>query len=58
VETKGSLIPDDLRHSERAKIECGRAHFEALGVGESPAGYLVARSLGNLLDQCSLAGRG
>jgi len=58
VETKGSLIPDDLRHSERAKIECGRAHFEALGVGESPAGYLVARSLGDLLDQCSLAGPG
>jgi type III restriction enzyme len=49
VETKGSLLPDDLRHKERAKIECGKAHFRALGVGESPATYLVARTLDDVL---------
>lgn len=55
VETKGSLIPDDLRHSERAKIACGKAHFKALAVGESPAQYVVARSLDDVLDQCAAA---
>ncbi len=37
VETKGSLFGNDLRNAESAKIECGRAHFKALAVGESPA---------------------
>jgi type III restriction enzyme len=42
VETKGSLFTDDLRDKESAKIECGKAHFKALGVGEAPAKYVVA----------------
>ena len=37
VETKSSLFTDDLRNKERAKIECGKAHFEALAVGENRA---------------------
>ena len=37
VETKASLFADDLRGAESAKIECGKAHFNALKVGESPA---------------------
>ncbi len=49
VETKSSLFTDDLRSKEDAKIECGKAHFAALGVGESPAKYLVATSLGDVL---------
>ncbi|MDY0208048.1 MAG: restriction endonuclease subunit R, partial [Pseudomonas sp.] len=31
VETKGSLFTDALRPAEKAKIDCGRAHFKALG---------------------------
>ena len=27
IETKGSLLADDLRIRERAKIACGKAHF-------------------------------
>lgn len=49
VETKSSLFTDDLRDNESAKIECGKAHFNALAVGESPAQYLVARTLTDLL---------
>ena len=49
VETKSSLFTDDLRDKESAKIECGKAHFKALAVGEAPAKYLVARSLADLM---------
>ena len=49
VETKGSTLVDDLRGVEYAKIECGRAHFDALRVGESPARYDVATSVDDLL---------
>jgi hypothetical protein len=31
-ETKGSDDADELRGRERRKIECGKAHFSALGV--------------------------
>jgi type III restriction enzyme len=50
VETKSGLFADDLRDKERAKIECGKAHFRALGVGEEPARYVVARSLEDVLN--------
>jgi type III restriction enzyme len=49
VETKPSLFTDDLRDKESAKIECGKAHFKALANGESPAHYVVARSLDDVL---------
>ena len=49
VETKSSLFTDDLRDKESAKIECGKAHFQALAVGESPAQYVVARSISDVL---------
>ncbi|MFT7042348.1 MAG: type III restriction enzyme [Candidatus Azotimanducaceae bacterium] len=48
VETKSSLFTEDLRDKESAKIECGKAHFEALAVGENPAKYIVARSMSDL----------
>ncbi len=51
VETKSSLFTDDLRDKESAKIECGKAHFHALAVGENPARYVVARSVGDLLTE-------
>ena len=49
VETKGSAFLDDLRNAERAKVECGKAHFEALRVGESPALYRVVHRADELL---------
>jgi type III restriction enzyme len=49
VETKSSLFADDLRDKESAKIECGKAHFAALGVGENPARFMLATSLCKVL---------
>ena len=49
VETKGGLFADDLRDREAEKIKCGKAHFGALRVSESPAEYVVARSVDDLL---------
>ena len=52
VETKSSLFTDDLRDKESAKIECGKAHFKALKVGETPAKYIVARTIDDLIANC------
>lgn len=49
VETKGGLFLDDLRGTEAAKISCGKAHFEALKTLETPAEYVVARTVDDLL---------
>lgn len=38
VETKSSLFTDDLRDKESAKIECGKAHFTALGLVRTQPG--------------------
>ncbi len=51
VETKSSLFTDDLRDKESAKIECGKAHFQALAVGDNPAHYEVSRSVDDLLTK-------
>ncbi len=50
VETKSGLFTDDLGDKESAKIECGKAHFVALSVGDHPAKYLVARNLDDVLS--------
>ena len=50
VETKSTLFTDELRDAEVGKIQCGRAHFEALAVGDSPAKYHVARSVEELIS--------
>ncbi len=50
VETKSGLFSDDLRNKERAKIECGKAHFKALAEGGAPAQYVVARSVDDVLN--------
>jgi type III restriction enzyme len=52
VETKSSLFTDDLRDKESAKIECGKAHFEALAVGENPAEFIQARNIDDLMAKC------
>ncbi len=49
VETKGTLFADDLRRVEYAKIQCGKAHFEALRVHETPAKYVTARTVDDLM---------
>ena len=49
VETKGSAAPEDLRLTESAKIECGKAHFKALEIREDPARYEVTTSVDELL---------
>jgi len=49
VETKSGLFKDDLREKENAKIECGRAHFHAIAEDESPAQYIVARNVDDVL---------
>lgn len=52
VETKSSQFIDDLRDKERAKIECGKAHFKALQVGERPVQYVVESTLDGLMAHC------
>jgi type III restriction enzyme len=52
VETKSSLFTDDLRDKESAKIECGKAHFKALAVGERPAEFVQARNIDDLMAKC------
>lgn len=56
AETKsgdGVLLGDGLRPTESCKIDCGRAHFDALRVGESPARYIVAEKLDDVLNEAS-----
>jgi type III restriction enzyme len=49
VETKSSLFADDLRDRESAKITCGQAHFKALERGNSPARFVKASKLEDIL---------
>jgi type III restriction enzyme len=53
VETKSGLFADDMREKERAKIECGKAHFKALVVRESPAQYIVARTVDEVVSSAA-----
>ena len=48
AETKGTSSLDELRNTERAKVKCGKAHFKALAVGETPAEYRVVHTLDQL----------
>jgi type III restriction enzyme len=52
VETKSSLFTEDLREKESAKIDCGKAHFKALAVGENPAEFIQARNIDDLMAKC------
>lgn len=55
VETKGGLFADALRDREKAKVQCGTAHFKALAAGKNPARYVVARSLDDVFSHCCKA---
>ncbi len=48
VETKGEMLEGMLRPIEQAKIDCGRAHFAALG---QESRYVVADSYKTFTDQ-------
>jgi type III restriction enzyme len=50
VETKSELYADEFRDREKAKIECGRAHFEALQAKEPRARYVLARHLDDVFN--------
>ncbi|MDE0450110.1 MAG: DEAD/DEAH box helicase family protein [Spirochaetaceae bacterium] len=50
AETKGSSFVDDLRSRERAKVECGQAHFEALEIGENSVKYRVVHRFDELFN--------
>ncbi len=52
VETKSSLYADELRHRESAKITCGKAHFAAIAIGQSPARFIQATKIDDLLAHC------
>jgi len=55
VETKSSLFGNDLRDTESAKIECGRAHFKALAVGDTPAIYDKFKDVAGLVERAQTA---
>ena len=48
AETKGSILGELLRPSEKAKIDCGREHVKAL---EVPVKFMVADYFGTFMDQ-------
>lgn len=50
VETKSTLFDDELRDREGAKIDCGKEHFKAIAVGESPAQFKRATKVGDLFE--------
>lgn len=45
VETKGTLLADEIRATESAKIDCAKAHFSALNTVEDKIEYVVARNI-------------
>jgi len=50
VETKSSLFTDDLRDKEGAKIECGKAHFDAIALDKNPARFKKASKVDDLFS--------
>lgn len=50
VETKSSLLAEDLRLAEQDKIKCGRAHFEAL---DNDVQFMKAVTIDDLAERVS-----
>jgi type III restriction enzyme len=48
IETKSSLLQEDLRPAEQDKIKCGTAHFEAL---ENDIQFIQATKINDLVDR-------
>ena len=65
VESKGSMFPGAIRRTEKAKIDCGKEHFDALDTGVE---FTNADSFQNFMGQvvkwglrtppCSASGKG
>ena len=51
VETKSSLFTDDLRDRESAKIKCGQEHFKAIATDQTPARFVKATKLDDVLSR-------
>lgn len=53
VETKSTalLFDDARRGTENAKIQCGKAHFQAIARGENPAKFIVAASFDDVINE-------
>jgi len=49
AQPRAACSKDDLRDKESGKIECGKAHFRALAVGDNPARYVVATKFDDLM---------
>lgn len=49
AETKGTLLVDDLRGAEAAKIECGKRHFATIARSDTEPMFTVARTADDLL---------
>ena len=47
VETKSSLFTDALRLAEQVKIDCGKAHFEAL---DNDVSFIKATKMSDVED--------
>lgn len=52
VETKVSQYKQDLRDKEWAKIKCGEAHFDAIATDPTPAKFVLARTVKDLMVHC------
>jgi type III restriction enzyme len=50
IETKGSAFLADLRDTERGKIACGQAHFEALSKEGGTVEYRVASTVADVFS--------
>ncbi|WP_449300694.1 hypothetical protein [Planctopirus limnophila] len=44
------MYVDELRDKEGAKIDCGKAHFEAIAVESNPAKFMQAKTVGDLFN--------
>ncbi|MFN3588496.1 MAG: type III restriction-modification system endonuclease [Spirosomataceae bacterium] len=53
VETKGTLLLDSLRPTEKGKIECGKKHFEELSSNQTAqqVGLIVATNLDDIVNK-------
>lgn len=49
AETKGTLLIEDLRGTEAAKIECGKRHFATIARSASEPTFTVARTVDDLM---------
>ncbi len=56
VETKSNLFGLALRPEEVAKIECGKAHFEALSTEGAPVIYEKLKDVSSLVERAQMVG--